>query len=201
MGSQLSLAAALLLEARRVGRAPLKKSLSCRKAAQRVGGLGARLRQLRRPCASTRRRRTRPPRLRRRIGKDGQPGFENREKATPAKTVCRKSGGREKGLRLLFVNVSQGVVTAPLLLAAQEHPEELLPLLARRLRGPRDASLALEKIRASAALPRSRLLIRLYAQHALRLIQRLPLQSEAQARARSELAALTLAVVTRASLK
>lgn len=88
-------------------------------------------------------------------------------------------------------------MTAPLLLAALEHPRELLPVLQRRLRSPGDADLAMEKIRASAALPRARLLSRLYIQHILRLLERLPQTLPEQQNAAADFASLVLWVMQR----
>ncbi|KAL8438797.1 hypothetical protein Efla_003834 [Eimeria flavescens] len=96
-------------------------------------------------------------------------------------------------------DLKEGVITAPLLLAAQEHPRELLPLLQRRLAEPGDAELAADRIRRGAALPRARLLSRVYVQHALRLLQRLPQQQQQQRDAAADLASLLLWVMRRSS--
>ncbi|KAL8435244.1 hypothetical protein ACSSS7_002590 [Eimeria intestinalis] len=96
-------------------------------------------------------------------------------------------------------DLKAGVITGPLLLAAQEHPRELLPLLQRRLREAGDVELAIEKIRGGAALLRARLLSRLYIQHVLRLLKRLPQELPQQQDAAADLASLVLWALQRSN--
>ncbi|KAL8272401.1 hypothetical protein Esti_003691 [Eimeria stiedai] len=96
-------------------------------------------------------------------------------------------------------DLKAGVITGPLLLAAQEHPGELLPLLQRRLREAGDVELAVEKIREGAALPRARLLSRVYIQHVLRLLERLPQSLPQQQDAAADIASLVLGALQRAN--
>ncbi|XP_026194109.1 prenyl transferase [Cyclospora cayetanensis] len=96
-------------------------------------------------------------------------------------------------------DLRNGVITAPLLLAAVEHSQELLPVLKRKLQGEGDAELAAKKIRDSTALPRARLLSRLYIQHVLRLLEGVPQTNPEQKDAAADIASLLVWVLQRKS--
>ncbi|CDJ67312.1 hexaprenyl pyrophosphate synthetase protein, putative [Eimeria necatrix] len=96
-------------------------------------------------------------------------------------------------------DLRNGIATAPLLLAAQEHPQQLLPLLQRQLKGEGDPDLAAAKIREGAALPRARLLSRVYIHHVLQLLQQLPRETQQQQNAAADLAALLQWITQRSS--
>lgn len=89
-------------------------------------------------------------------------------------------------------DLKNGVLTAPLLLAAVEYPQQLLPLLQRQLQQEGDAAYAAKKIKEGAAIPRARLLSRVYVHHVLLLLQSLPQQTQQQQNAAADLASLLL---------
>eukprot|EP00920_Eleutheroschizon_duboscqi_P015927 GHVT01037407.1.p3 GENE.GHVT01037407.1~~GHVT01037407.1.p3 ORF type:complete len:166 (+),score=28.42 GHVT01037407.1:615-1112(+) len=85
---------------------------------------------------------------------------------------CTRSSCHLK--KTTYRDIQTGVITAPLLFARLDYPDDVTALLLRRCRGEGDAQKALDLIHSGLALPRTRLLVFLYAAHALKLLEALP---------------------------
>ena len=94
-------------------------------------------------------------------------------------------------------DIKAGVVTCPVLFAAEEHPE-LLPMISSKFRSPGDVDRAIELVYKSDALARTRALADEYTQRAIANIDGLgPCGSEHAAEAREALRQLCRKVVQR----
>merc|ERR1712176_1564401 len=76
-------------------------------------------------------------------------------------------------------DLSLGLATAPILFAAQDHPE-LRPLIERRFKGDGDVTMAYETVRASTGMDLARKLAGFHAQRAVDAICRVAPDSEAR---------------------
>ena len=77
-------------------------------------------------------------------------------------------------------DLALGLATAPILYAAQEHPEQLRPLVERRFKGDGDVQLAYKLVRESQGLDLARKLARFHAQCAVDAVCRAAPHSEAR---------------------
>lgn len=94
-------------------------------------------------------------------------------------------------------DIRAGVVTCPVLFAAEEHPE-LLPMISRKFRDPGDVERGIELVRASDAIARTRALAEAYTEKAIQSLEAFgPCESEHAAEARAALHQLCCRVVQR----
>jgi geranyl diphosphate synthase len=66
-----------------------------------------------------------------------------------------------------LADLNSGVATAPVLFAAQEFPDQLIPLIDRKFAEPGDVELTVQLVQASSGMDRTRQLARVHAEIAM----------------------------------
>lgn len=94
-----------------------------------------------------------------------------------------------------LADLKSGLATAPTLFAAQEHPDALAPLIARRFEAPGDLELAVSLVSRSQGLERTKRLAQVHCEAAMEVVQK----EMRPGVARDALVALACRVVLRTS--